>query len=390
MGQLKVSDNAATTLAASLTSSPAVTNMTLADASKFPVVNHGGSGTDWSYATLYDAANNLEIVKVTRRDNASNILTIVRGTAAGISGVTDANCRVWASGVTGVACRMTANAFNDIAASAATATAEAAAASASAGAAAASAALALPLTGGTISGNLAVAGGVSVGTGAGAEGGQIDFAKPASGTSMTSNLSLDVGGDALRAFATYAGGDRVAQLEFNRMQAGNQKVITFPAGTRMLFAQAAAPVGWTQDVSDTANNRMLRVVSSAGGTGGGSHSPILNNVVPSHTHGVTVYATDTNHTHGFQTDWEADHAHGYTIRTPVYNSQGWNQVYSAVADGASDSGATTGGAGGHDHYGTTGYKNQNASHTHSAVTDGGSIGANWTPRYLDMIICTKG
>ena len=162
-----------------------------------------------------------------------------------------------------------------------------------------------------------------------------------------------------------------------------------PSGTKMPFAQSSAPTGWTQLVTDNEDNRMLRVVKTAGGSVAGSHSPILNNVVPSHTHGVTVYATDTNHTHNFQTDWEADHAHGYTIRTPVYNAQGWNQIYSAVAGGASDSGATTGGAGGHDHFGTTGYKNQNASHTHGAGTDGGSSSTNWTPRYIDMIICSK-
>lgn len=132
MGQLKVSDNAVTTLAASLTSSPAITSMVLTDASKFPVVNHGGAGTDWSYATLYDAANNLEIIKVTRRDNASNNLTIVRGTAAGIEGVTDADCKAWASGATGVACRLIAKVINDVSAAAVAAADSAAAAAASA------------------------------------------------------------------------------------------------------------------------------------------------------------------------------------------------------------------------------------------------------------------
>lgn len=132
MGQLKVSDNAGSVLSVSLTSSPSATSMTLADASKFPVINHGGSGSDWSYATLYDAANNLEIVKVTRRDNASNTLTIVRGTAAGIEGVTDAGCRAWASTTTGVACRLIAKVINDTNAAAVSAAASAAAAAASA------------------------------------------------------------------------------------------------------------------------------------------------------------------------------------------------------------------------------------------------------------------
>lgn len=42
----------------------------------------------------------------------------------------------------------------------------------------------------------------------------------------------------------------------------------FPAGTKMLFAQAAAPVGWTKDT--THNDKSLRVVSGTGGGSGGS------------------------------------------------------------------------------------------------------------------------
>jgi len=116
MGQLKVSDNAATTLAVSITNRASITTIVLTDASKFPVINNGGIGNDWSYATLYDASNNLEIVKVTRRDAASNTLTIVRGAATGVSGVTDASCRVWPSGTSGVACRLIAQSVNDLAA----------------------------------------------------------------------------------------------------------------------------------------------------------------------------------------------------------------------------------------------------------------------------------
>ena len=39
-----------------------------------------------------------------------------------------------------------------------------------------------------------------------------------------------------------------------------------PAGTRMLFAQSAAPTGWTKDT--THNNKALRVVSGTAGSGG--------------------------------------------------------------------------------------------------------------------------
>ena len=42
----------------------------------------------------------------------------------------------------------------------------------------------------------------------------------------------------------------------------------FPVGTKMLFAQAAAPTGWTKDT--THNDKSLRVVSGTGGGSGGS------------------------------------------------------------------------------------------------------------------------
>ena len=42
--------------------------------------------------------------------------------------------------------------------------------------------------------------------------------------------------------------------------------VAFPAGTRMLFQQTAAPTGWTKDT--TQNDKALRVVSGAVGSGG--------------------------------------------------------------------------------------------------------------------------
>lgn len=140
MGQYLAADNAATLLAASVTNSPSVTSLILQDASKFPVVNHGGAGSDWSYVTLYDSANNIETVKLTRRDSGSNTLTIVRGTAAGISGITDVSCLAWSSGTTGAAVRLITQVVLDISAQAAAAALAAAQAASSASAAASAAA----------------------------------------------------------------------------------------------------------------------------------------------------------------------------------------------------------------------------------------------------------
>jgi hypothetical protein len=145
----------------------------------------------------------------------------------------------------------------------------------------------------------------------------------------------------------------------------------FVSGTRMPFAQAAAPTGWTQDTSDNANNRMLRVVNTAGNGVGGSSSPILNNVVSSHTHTFTGNALG-NHTH-------TDSGHTHIVYA----------IYSGGAEGGGGSPTPA-----------SSNFNQNTStssaniSSNSAGTPSGSISANgsasdWTPRYIDMIICSK-
>ena len=48
--------------------------------------------------------------------------------------------------------------------------------------------------------------------------------------------------------------------------AGAFPTSALPAGSRMLFAQSSAPLGWTKDVSH--NNKALRVVSGTAGSGG--------------------------------------------------------------------------------------------------------------------------
>lgn len=175
---------------------------------------------------------------------------------------------------------------------------------------------------------------------------------------------------------------------------------TLPTGTRMIFAQSAAPVGWTQDVSDNANNRMLRVVSGTGNGIGGSHSPILNNVVPSHTHGITTGTESVGHSHSFTTGTvSADHSHsvndpGHNHEVPVGAVGGGVWGYTNITQGSTVTtyGRTTGVSlngisANHTHSGTTG--GAGAAHTHSGTTDNGSSQTNWTPRYIDLIICSK-
>ena len=46
-------------------------------------------------------------------------------------------------------------------------------------------------------------------------------------------------------------------------------VLSAETGTRMVFYQGTAPTGWTQDVSDLADDRMMRVVNTVSGGGVG-------------------------------------------------------------------------------------------------------------------------
>jgi hypothetical protein len=153
-----------------------------------------------------------------------------------------------------------------------------------------------------------------------------------------------------------------------------------PAGTRMPFAQAAAPIGWVQDVSDNATNRMLRVVNTAGGGVAGTHSPILNNVVPGHTHTVTTGNESAAHTHAI-----TDPGHEHSISNSATGGGASGGSYISRATGNLGSSLVADSA-------TTGISlgNESATHTHSGTTDGGgSSNTNWEPRYINMIICTK-
>jgi hypothetical protein len=147
----------------------------------------------------------------------------------------------------------------------------------------------------------------------------------------------------------------------------------FASGTRMPFAQAAAPTGWTQDTTDNATNRMLRVVNTTGNGIGGSASPILNNVVSSHTHTFTGNAMGA-HSHS-----DSGHAHS----AGAYNTGAGAYLFTGKGLNAGSDAV----------WNSTNSASANIS-SNSAGTPSGSISANgsasdWTPRYIDMIICSK-
>jgi hypothetical protein len=161
-----------------------------------------------------------------------------------------------------------------------------------------------------------------------------------------------------------------------------------PSGSVMLFWQSAAPVGWTR-VAGITTTHGLRVVTSstAGGTSGGSDDPILNDKVPSHSHAVNAVNTGSgsaNHTHGGVTTPAGAHNHTYTKNVPSAFPFGNNGTVPPISQ-------------------TTDYTSSAPDHVHGIYADGAAHvhtvpahstnanagAANWTPRYMDVIVCRK-
>ena len=159
-----------------------------------------------------------------------------------------------------------------------------------------------------------------------------------------------------------------------------------PAGTAMLFAQTAAPTGWTK--STTHDNKALRVVSGSASSGGSvafttafaSQSVTGTNAsytlqtadIPSHTH--TATSTDAGHTHASA---PAGSSFGVVVGASAYAQigSGGATLYSSTATASGTASITTtiantGGGGGHTH-----------SFTGTAI--------DLAVQYVDVIIATK-
>lgn len=135
----------------------------------------------------------------------------------------------------------------------------------------------------------------------------------------------------------------------------NESNLRAPSGTVMVFYQPGAPLGWTQLV--VLNDYMLRVVNTAGGTSGGSQSPISANFT--HTH--------TTADHALTIDEMPAHTHQYSSPTGGGNS---NDLGGNNRNDNAQTGSTGGGL----------------PHNHGPT---GSTSLTFTPRYLDMIMCSK-
>ena len=125
----------------------------------------------------------------------------------------------------------------------------------------------------------------------------------------------------------------------------------FPTGTAMLFAQAAAPTGWTK--STTHNDKALRVVSGAtGGSAGGS------------VEFSTVFGRTASDASSLSIAQLAAHAHS------ISGADGAQGNYSGFRGSVSSVGYS----------GVTGSQGSGSTHSH---------GLDLRVQYVDVIICTK-
>jgi hypothetical protein len=225
-----------------------------------------------------------------------------------------------------------------------------------------------------------------------------EFQTGASGDSLTVGGNLTITGDlAIPGNLTVTG---TATLSGRAIDA-------FPSGTKMLFQQTAAPVGWTKDTTN--NDKVLRIVSGAVGSGGtlsltslASQSiggtSLTTAQLPSHTHTFNVNSgnQNANHVHSYSgtTSTIGDHVHSYlhSVDPGGVNIQGSGgdglapflstNTNAAGAHSHTYSGNTAGVSADHQHNvnGTTAATGSGNTHTHTLDLD---------IAYVDVIVATK-
>jgi len=138
----------------------------------------------------------------------------------------------------------------------------------------------------------------------------------------------------------------------------------FPSGTAILFAQTAAPTGFTK--STTHNDKALRVVSGAASSGGTTaFSTVFANQTPTiTTSGLSAGATTLT------TAQMPSHSHTY----PQFSGYSGIGLGAQSADGGAAASSSTGGGG---------------SHTHTVSGTATSTAITLNVQYVDVIIATK-
>ncbi len=151
--------------------------------------------------------------------------------------------------------------------------------------------------------------------------------------------------------------------------------------TKAVFYQTAAPTGWTKDTSN--NDKILRVVTGAGGGTGGTKATSTSLTLAHTAHSI---ASSGTHTH--------DLAHTHDLGDGASNGTGSGGTPVVVADGSDFLHALTAGANAFNQYQN---KMTNASavtsgadgaHGHGSATTGAAL-TDVTLQYCDVIVCSK-
>jgi hypothetical protein len=171
------------------------------------------------------------------------------------------------------------------------------------------------------------------------------------------------------------------------------KVDAFPSGTVMLFAQTAAPTGWTK--STTHNDKALRVVSGSASSGGSvAFSTAFASQAVSGTVGATTLTSSQipSHTHTGTTSSNGDHSHNPLGASPGSGSFGSkinniasDLAYNVVAAASADTSFSTSTNGAHTHTFTTDATGGGSSHDHAFT----GTAINLAVSYVDVILATK-
>ena len=159
-------------------------------------------------------------------------------------------------------------------------------------------------------------------------------------------------------------------------QLNDAQLITLPTGTKMMFVQTAAPTGWTKDT--THDNKALRVVSGAAGTGGTVNFTTAfasKSVSGTNTGTAITTANLPSHTHtqqgAFNSGTESvTHFHSLSIVSGVEN-QVFNHTIigtTAPSGGGAPGNVRVDGSGNNFNQ-TTGFQNQNHTHTVTGNTN---------------------
>ena len=147
-------------------------------------------------------------------------------------------------------------------------------------------------------------------------------------------------------------------------------VSPIPAGTVMLFAQTAAPTGWTKNTS-TGNQHAIRVVTGTASSGGSvDFTTAFASQTPAGTVSVSGSAGNTTLT----TPQIPSHSHNAGSSIPI---GGTGERSSRGVNASAPASSSTGGSGSHSHPLTIS----------SSTFSGDAI--NLAVRYIDVIRATK-